>query len=188
MLFSDFLPGNERLDPGRPGLLDAIVADFRNAFPNLHFELRLDRKVINAQAIVIEEKRCVLIYGGLGLNPKLGEDSLTFVFLHEVGHHLADGPRMPFDLSLACECVSDCWATRDGAAILQQRSGRQFQIGKAISELNSLLSSPRVPAFPHSETRAAIGCWNRQWCERRNALQARPLFLSDAVCTLMEPK
>jgi hypothetical protein len=188
MLFSDFLPANERLDPGRPELLDAILADFRRAFPDLHFELRLDRKVINAQAIVIEAKRCVLIYGGLGLNPKLGEDSLTFVFLHEVGHHLADGPRMPFDLLLACDCVSDCWAAGEGADILQQRSGRQFQIEKAISELNSLLSPPRVPALLHLESRAGTGCWNRQWCERRNALQARRLFHSDGVCTLMEPK
>ena len=188
MLFSDFLPANERLDPGRPELLDAILADFRKAFPDLHFELRLDRKVINAQAIVIEERRCVLIYGGLGLNPKLGEDSLTFVFLHEVGHHLADGPRLPFDLSLACDCVSDCWAAREGADILQQRSGRQFQLEKAIGELNSLLSSPRIPSLPHPETRATIGCWNRQWCERRNALQARSLFPSDGACTLMEPK
>jgi hypothetical protein len=130
MLFSDFLPANELLDPRRPELLDAILADFRKAFPHLRFELRLDRRVINAQAIILEGKRCVLIYGGLGLNPKLGENSLTLVFLHEVGHHLAEGARLPFDSSLACDCVSDCWAAREGANILYQKSGRQFQIGR----------------------------------------------------------
>jgi hypothetical protein len=187
MLFSDFLPASERLDPRRPKLLDAILVDFRKAFPNLHFELRLDRRVINAQAIMIEGKRCVLIYGGLGLNPKLGENSLTFVFLHEVGHHLAEGARLPFDLSLACDCVSDCWATREGADILHQKSGRQFQLEGAINELNSLMSSRQQPVFPYPED-AAIGCWNRQWYQRRNALRARRLLPSDGVCTLMEPK
>jgi hypothetical protein len=100
MLFGHFLPEvhpkSERL-----ALLDMILFDFRTAFPELHFELRLDRRVINAQAILLDGKRCVLIYGGLGLHPKLAENSLTFVFLHETGHHLAAGPRLPFNLSLA---------------------------------------------------------------------------------------
>src|ERR1700694_1862932 len=134
MLFGDFLP-EVHPKPERLALLDTILLDFRTAFPELHFELRLDRRVINAQAILLDGKRCVLIYGGLGLHPRLAENSLTFVFLHEAGHHLAVGPRLPFNLSLACDCVSDHWAAGEGAERLHRKSGRRFQIRTTINEL-----------------------------------------------------
>ena len=95
MLFGDFLP-EVHAKAERLALLDTMLVDFRTAFQDLHFELRLDRKVVNAQAILLYGKRCVLIYGGLALHPRLAENSLTFVFLHEAGHHLARGPRLPF--------------------------------------------------------------------------------------------
>src|SRR5438045_4633221 len=128
MLFSDFLPSVARPDVSRLALLDAILTDFQQAFPDLHFELRLDRRIINAQAIVLDEKPSILIYGGLGLHPSLAEASLTFVFLHEAGHHLGTGPRLPFNVTLACDCIADHWATGQGAELLLRKSGRQLQI------------------------------------------------------------
>jgi len=150
-------------------LLDTMLVDFRKAFPDLHFELRLDRKVINAQAILLGGKRRVLVYGGIALHPTLGEDSLTFVFLHEAGHHLAVGPRLPFNVSLACDCVADHWAAGEGAEILHRRSGRRLQIEKATSELDLLMNAGQEHEL-HPE-KAASSCWNGKWSNRKYALE-----------------
>jgi hypothetical protein len=152
---------------GRLELLDTILADFVAVFPDLKFELRLDRKVINAQAIKLEGRRCVLIYGGLALHPKLRADSLTFAFLHETGHHLAAGNRSLYNGSLACECVSDYWAATKGAAELCQRSGRHLQIERAVQELRHVMSDRREPERFASNTCA---CWHLRWPKRQNAL------------------
>jgi hypothetical protein len=188
MLFSDFLPADEQPDPARRELLDAMLVDFRKAFPKLHFEPRLDRKVINAQAIVLNGKRCVVIYGGLALNPKLGEDSLTFILLHEAGHHCAVGARLPYDLSIACDCVSDYWAAREGANILFRKSGRQFRMGRVISELDLVMGPRQESELQYAEKRTPSCCWNRQWSHRRIALQAERPLLPTGVCVQVEVK
>lgn len=169
MLFGGFLP-EVHPKPERLALLDAMLIDFRTAFPDLHFELRLDRRVINAQAIVLDGKRSVLIYGGLALHPILAEDSLTFVFLHEVGHHLAVGPRLPFNLSLACDCVADDWAAGEGSDVLHLRSGRRLEIRKALDELGRLMDERQDPEL-HDSEEPMLGCRNHRWKLRRSALE-----------------
>jgi hypothetical protein len=183
MLFGDF-SREVHPKPERLVLLDKVLLDFRTAFPDLHFELRLDRRVINAQAILLDGKRCVLIYGGLGLHPNLAENSLTFVFLHETGHHLAAGPRLPFNLSLACDCVADRWAVGEGADILRRKSGRQLQIGKALHELESLMSAGNEPERHRGER--APGCWNHKWSQRKDALEKPEARSPNRICELME--
>jgi hypothetical protein len=187
MLFSNFLPPEEQPKPERLALLDTMLADFRKAFADLHFELRLDRKVINAQAVLLEKKRCVLIYGGIGLHPKLGENSLAFIFLHEAGHHLAAGPRLPFNLSLACDCVADHWAAGEGAEILHRKSGRRLQIGRALNELEYLMNAGQEPELDHLEKRISI-CWNHKWSQRKDALEAPEPHSPNRPCELMELK
>jgi hypothetical protein len=186
MLFSDFLSRDVQPNPERLALLDMMLVDFKKAFPGLHFEMRLDRRVINAQAIILDGKRCVLIYGGIALHPKLGEDSLTFVFLHEAGHHLAVGPRLPFNLSLACDCVSDHWAAGEGAESLHRKSGRRFQIGNAINELENLMDAGREPELHHPEKRIS-NCWNRKWSQRRKALETPQFQSPNRICESMRP-
>jgi len=182
MLFSSYLPAPvSHPDPSRVDLLRSLVLDFQTAFPDLHFELRLDRRVINAQAILLDDKRCVLIYGGLALHPSLAEASLTFVFLHEAGHHLGTGPRLPFNLSLACDCAADYWATGEGARTLHRSSGRQFEIEEALKELECLMAVRPVPDLQDAEENE--NCWNRNWSQRRKALRA-PL-LHNGSCELM---
>jgi hypothetical protein len=175
MLFSDFLPQGEKPEPERFALIDKMLVDFSEAFPDLHFELRLDRKVINAQAILLRGRRCVLIYGGIALHPKLGEQSLTFVFLHEAGHHLGVGPRLLFDPSLACDCVADSWAAQEGAEILFQITGRRLQIEMAVSELDLLMPAERDHQLLPVEMRAS-SCWNGKWAQRRTALKAKSVL------------
>lgn len=183
MLFGDF-SREVHPKPERLVLLDKVLLDFRTAFPDLHFELRLDRRVINAQAILLDGKRCVLIYGGLGLHPNLAENSLTFVFLHETGHHLAAGPRLPFNLSLACDCEADRWAVEEGADILRRKSGRQLHIGKALHELECLMSAGNEPERYRGER--ASGCWNHKWSQRKDALEKPEARSPNRICELME--
>jgi hypothetical protein len=182
MLFSNFLPSVDDPDPLRLALIDAILLDCKKAFPDLHFELRLDRRIINAQSILLDEKRCVLIYGGIGLHPALGEEGLTFVFLHEAGHHLAPGPRLPFNLCLACDCVADRWATGEGAEILERNSGRRLKIDKALTELDRLMND--APDQLH-QSREISNCWNLTWAKRRDALRTAPSLLPHERCELM---
>jgi len=184
MLFGGFLPDvNPALE--RLALLDAILIDFRTAFPDLYFELRLDRRVINAQAILLNGKRCILIYGGLALHPMLAENSLTFVFLHEAGHHLAVGPRLPFNLSLACDCVADNWAAGEGSEVLHRRSGRRLLIGTALDELARLMNNGQEPELPgHAEP--ILNCRNHKWAFRKNALEAAQPHASIHTCELFK--
>jgi hypothetical protein len=186
MLFGDFLP-EVHPKPERLALLDTILLDFRTAFPELHFELRLDRRVINAQAILLDGKRCVLIYGGLALHPSLAENSLTFVFLHEAGHHLAVGPRLPFNLSLACDCVADNWAAGEGSEILHQRSGRRIEIVKAVNELEYLMNDAQGSELHHLEEHISK-CRNRKWALRKIGLEAPQAQPSIRTCEFMSSK
>jgi hypothetical protein len=183
MLFGDFLP-KVCPKPERLALLDTLLVDFGTSFPDLHFELRLDRRVINAQAILLDGKRCVLIYGGLALHPGLAKNSLTFVFLHEAGHHLAVGPRLPFNLSLACDCAADDWAVGEGSEILRQKSGRLLQIGKALMELEGLMSAVEEPELHHPEEPVSK-CRNRKWALRKGGLEAPQAQYSISACELM---
>jgi hypothetical protein len=186
VLFGNFLP-EVHPKPERLALLDTMVVDFRAAFPDLHFELRLDRRVINAQAIVLDGKRCVLIYGGLALHPRLAQNSLTFVFLHEAGHHLAAGPRLPFNLSLACDCVADSWAAGEGSEILSRKTGRRLQIEIALSELEYLMNAQQEPALNNPEKHIS-NCRNHVWSQRRNALETPQAQSSNRTCQLIRPK
>jgi hypothetical protein len=90
--------------------------------------------------------------------------------LHEVGHHLALGPRLPFNLSLACECVADNWAVREGANILHERSGRPLRVAKAIEELDRFMCAEEHTASYPAERSSP--CLNRTWSERKSALKS----------------
>jgi hypothetical protein len=190
MLFSDRLSEQEMLEAkgaNRQVLLDILLSDFRKAFPDLTFELQLDFSIINAQAFALGDKRVVALYGGLALHPKLGAESLTFIILHEVGHHLADGCRSRRDPSLACECASDYWAVTVGTDTLLQKSGRRLRMRAALEELSQIMS-PRQSSkdrYTKKDRYATSGCWARGWSLRRHALfeRARPPMIEGFCIT-----
>jgi hypothetical protein len=177
VLFSDFLSEENALSAvvaGRQEILGAIVDDFKRAFPDLTFELRLDRRVINAQAIALAGKKSVLLYGGLALHPHVGVDALTFCVLHEVGHHLANGNRLPCDASLACECAADYWASADGANMLREISGRNFEMEKAMDELSHVVEKQQGEDARDCREFEISRCWSRCFSLRRQALINQP--------------
>jgi hypothetical protein len=176
MLFCDRLSEPELLEAkaaNRESLLETLLGDFRKAFPDLTFELQLDFTIINAQALALDDKRTVTIYGGLALHPKLGAESLTFILLHEAGHHLAEGCRSGRDPSLACECAADHWAVTVGTDKLLQKSGRHLRLRAAVEELNQVMGSGQPSKGRYNKSTLKSGCWVRGWPSRRRALFAR---------------
>ncbi len=189
MLFSDRLSTQEMMKGAdRQALLEALFYDFRKAFPDLTFELRLEFPIVNAQAIALADKRIVAIYGGLGLHPKLGSDALTFIILHEAGHHLADGCRSSFNPSLACECTSDHWAVTTGTTTLLRKSGRRLRLRVALGELDQVIG-PRQPLKDRytrfSGRISTYNCWAGGWPSRSRALfkRAQPPIVQGSCIT-----
>jgi hypothetical protein len=167
--------------PERRALVNAIVADFRKAFQDLRFDLRPEFRIVNAQAITLGDERCVIIYGGLAYHPKLRSDSLSFVLLHETGHHLASGRRLPFYKSMACECASDYWAATQGADMLKRSSGRDVNLGLAVEELGQILEIERQQPVGCVES-----CWNQNWSLRRRAIIQRTALDLGADCRVVD--
>ena len=67
MLFCDRLSEQQVLEAkaaSRESLLESLLNDFRKAFPDLSFELQLDFTIINAQALKLQDRLIVMIYGG----------------------------------------------------------------------------------------------------------------------------
>jgi hypothetical protein len=188
MLFCDRLSEQEVLEAkaaNRESILEMLLNDFRKAFPDLTFELQLDFTIVNAQAMKLQDKPTVTIYGGLALHPRLGAESLTLILLHEVGHHLAEGCRSGRDPSLACECASDHWAVTVGTDTLLQKSGRHLRKRAALEELSQIMS-PRQPSKgSYTKRTATSGCWARGWSLRSRALfeRARPPTINGCCIT-----
>ena len=187
MLFNEFLPEAETfhsLLSGRRLLVEGIIADFITAFPDIEFEMRLDRRIVNAQAITVTGLRRVLLYGGLALHPRLGSNALTFALLHETGHHLAGGNRSPYNGRLACECEADYWAATEGLLVLFQKSGRLLQIKEAMDELRHVMDSSQEAEGTRNHEKRACNCWNSRWHRRRRALLAQIQPPNGPKCSL----
>ena len=187
MLFSDRLSDRDVFEAkgaDRLSLLEGLLGDFRNAFPDLTFELQSNFSIINAQAIALQDQRTVMIYGGLAFHPKLGAEPLTFIILHEVGHHLAAGCRSRRDPSLACECAADYWAATIGTDILLRKSGRRLQLGIALRELSQIMNTGQPPKRRYSIRSSRSGCWARGWPLRSRALLERVQAPSTTGCCI----
>jgi len=191
MLFCDRLSQEQLFEAkasGRENLLETLLADFRKAFPELTFELQLDFRIINAQALKLEDRCIVSVYGGLALHPRLGANSLAFILLHEAGHHLAEGCRSRRDPSLACECAADHWAVTVGTDKLLQKSGRHLQMRIALEELNQVMTPPRQPSqAKYTGSGSTSGCWAQRWSSRHRALvkRARAPTIADSCISFI---
>ena len=172
----------------RRHLLESISADVSQAFPSLQFEHDENSRTVNAQAIMHGPTRLVRLYGGLGFHPLIGGDGIVFTLLHEAGHHLATGGRLAFCPDLGCECAADRWALTRGRAELEKRTGRIFDIGRALASLDVLSgSSPRHLAddIPQSEA-GPTKCWALDWRKRRLHLAGLTRMPAIRTCYLSE--
>jgi hypothetical protein len=171
MIFVDsgFDPAGLDTSPRRLTMVEGVLAAFGRAFPELHFGRIEDTFACNAQAIVLSGRREVRLYGGLAFHPGFSEDAIAFALLHEAGHHLATGRRLPWDPRLACECVADGWATSEGEdAWRRERPG--YSLETALAELGAVLSE-RAPA--EDEFACDGECFALSWASRTRVLVAR---------------
>jgi hypothetical protein len=158
--------------PYRIALIDGMIVEFQTTFPEVQYESDLQSLTINAQAFCRGDQRVVRVYGGLALDPSLSVDALRFALLHETGHHRASGPRLATDPMLACECAADVWAVTSGVAILAQRTDRQIDLSKALSELGSLTNRMAVRTST-SINRRGQRCWYGSWSAREKRLREK---------------
>lgn len=184
----DDLPGL-RTSEGRRILLEEILAGFRLAFSNIEFVLFAESSIINAQAIMLGSNRQVRLYGGLAFHPAVCRDGLIFILLHETGHHLASGCRLPWTPWLACECVADRWATNQGIATLRIRAEEEYQLAAALREIDALAchSSDPKDRQPLDEDRIdhRKNCWAANW-ETRKKFLLRRSKIRVKVCPLSD--
>jgi hypothetical protein len=165
----------------RRALLDSIINSFRRTFQELEFELNAENTMVNAQASTLHGRRYVRIYGGLAFHPLVGRQLLIFILLHETGHHLAGGIRLPWDPRLACECVSDHWAVTQGAAALRASSGTRLVLSLAIRQMDLFFKHQR-----HLDILAAADrreCWAFAWAKRKRSL-ATNQQVGNPICPL----
>ncbi|HYM31662.1 MAG TPA: hypothetical protein VEU47_10205 [Candidatus Cybelea sp.] len=150
-------------------MLENLFAGLRGAFPEVEYQLDSGSKSVNAQAFVIGQALIVRLYGGLAFHPRIARDAMCFALLHETGHHLAPGPRLPWDRRLACECAADRWALNEGASALR-RNIRRFDAPNAVRQLDRLASSSGATPAPIRRKPKNRACWATNWRRRMNAV------------------
>ncbi|THD61136.1 MAG: hypothetical protein E7813_22075 [Bradyrhizobium sp.] len=160
---------------GRYALVEKILGIFRTSFPELNFRI-LDRvTAVNAQASILDNVRSVNLFGGLAYHPEIGRDALVFILLHETGHHLSRGCRLPWMRELACDCAADCWAVTEGQAQLQKNNSG-FAIEPALSQIESAANlKSRV-----SVKAGRPACSFLNWTKRKRRLMNAKADVRDA--------
>ena len=92
----------------------ALLERFRAKFPNLHYDLLWDTRLMNAQAFLGPKGRHVRLYGGLGRHRQIGIEGLALALAHETGHHLGGPPYHPAYSSISSEERANEWAAEIG--------------------------------------------------------------------------
>jgi hypothetical protein len=170
---------------GRQLLLAELLATFRNTFPEIRYQIFTELNLLNGQALIWRTQRIVRLYGGLALHPAIGRDGLALALLHETGHHMADGTRLPWNPLIACECAADCWAFNLGRKMLTELTGWTVNIPKALDEVSELLV-PNQEEISQKTERDSDACWARRWNDRRAAILAGRSTPAYHTCPILD--
>jgi hypothetical protein len=142
------------------------LSDLRQRYPDIIFECDHLSPTVNAQAINRFGLKVVRLYGGLAYHRAFAWNGLTLALLHEVGHHLGAGGRLPGNSRLACECVADRWVLTHGLRSFRSTFRRGLDIRKGVASFDTLTIKSNLPeaADPPSP------CWSCNWNKRKNIL------------------
>jgi hypothetical protein len=165
MIFDQPQQPMERQDRScqRLSSLSKLIAIFELSFSSVQYRILESISAVNAQASSSNGKHLVDIFGGLAFHPGIRHDGLVFTLLHETGHHLSTGCKLPW-ARLACECAADRWAMTDGRKALAANGGR-FRLEAALQQIE-LAAAPKT----RKKTAARTDCWSMNWQKRRLAL------------------
>ena len=161
--------------------LAKLIAIFESSFSSVHYRILESISAVNAQASFSNGKHLVDVFGGLAFHPAIRHDGLVFTLLHETGHHLSTGCKLPW-AQLACECAADKWALTDGRKVLAANGGR-FQLEAALRQIE-------LAAAPETRKNAATtSCWSMNWQKRRQALlEGRAMILKKCEISSAIPR
>jgi hypothetical protein len=172
--------------PQRQSLLAELISGFQRTFPLVEYQIFPAINLLNGQALILAKQRIVRLYGGVALHPSMNRDGLAFALLHETGHHLANGVRLPWDPMLACECAADRWAFSLGHKILNDLTGWKVDIPQALEEVSLLIEAtgPKI-ALSARESPFPV-CWAKRWTDRKTSILAQMSMPSDQFCPLSD--
>jgi hypothetical protein len=165
MIFDQPQQPRQQQDRSRQRLasLTRLIAIFEASFSSVQYRILESITAVNAQASFSNGKHLVDIFGGLAFHPVIRHDGLVFTLLHETGHHLSTGCKLPW-AQLACECAADNWAIREGRKALAANGGR-FRLEAALQQIEQA-AAPETP----KKGAAPTNCWSMNWQRRRQAL------------------
>ena len=167
MFLDHVAPGAGQQDRSRDrhDLLSELVSVFARCFPSIRYRVLGSVNVVNAQASVAQDGWLVDLLGGLVFHRAIGRDGLIWTLLHETGHHLGKGSRLPW-ADLACECTADRWALTRGRKRLRAE-GIEFDLGTALGEIERASR----PTNARRGSKPAHGlCVATNWRKRKQAL------------------
>jgi hypothetical protein len=144
--------------------LTKLIAIFEASFSSVHYRILESISAVNAQASFANGRHLVDIFGGLAFHPAIRHDGLVFTLLHETGHHLSAGCRLPW-APLACECAADRWAATDGRQALAANGGN-FRLEAALEQIEQATE----PQAGKIRSRTPTNCWSMNWPKRKQAL------------------
>src|SRR5208283_1433645 len=87
----------------RYALLDQLSKIAGRIFPKIELRIQEANSSFHAQAYIMDGQRIVTLLGGLAFHDRLRKDGLLFTILHEIGHHVASGPRITRTDPLSCD-------------------------------------------------------------------------------------
>jgi hypothetical protein len=93
-------------------VISVLLDRFREAFPEIKYEILWESTTINAQAWRLGSRRYVRVYGGLVRHPALSKYGLSLSLAHETGHHLGGAPYDPALPHSSSQMQADYWAAR----------------------------------------------------------------------------
>jgi hypothetical protein len=152
---------NQDRSAGRRALVKKIIGIFQTNFPDLNFRILERVTAVNAQASILNNVRSVDLFGGFAYHPEIGHDALVFILLHETGHHLSPGCRLPWMQMLACDCAADFWAVTEGKAKLQ-KSNCRFAIEPALRQIETAANLKSSAAKRVGRSRCSFLNWTRR--------------------------
>jgi hypothetical protein len=162
---------------GRRAIVEKIIRIFQEDFPTLNFRILDGVTAINAQASILNNVRSVDLFGGFAYHPEVGHDALVFVLLHETGHHLSRGCRLPWMPKLACDCAADFWAVTEGRAELHCR----FVIESALRQIERAANlNGSVISTSIRRSRCSFLNWTKR---KRRLIDAMPYLRDTCAIT-----
>jgi hypothetical protein len=147
----------------RYALLKRLFETAGKVFPKIELRIQEDNSSFHAQAYVLDGRQIVTLLGGLAFHSHMQKDGLLFTILHEIGHHVAPGPRITRTNPLSCDCAADHWTVAEGQRLFSSH-GMSLDIRSALNEIELAVSD----LMPASDLKSERWCFD--WTRRKIAL------------------